>query len=369
MTNFDALMVVGFGGPECMDDVIPFLERVTAGRGIPRERLAEVGEHYIHFGGYSPVNEQNRGLTEALAARLRAKGFDLPVVLGNRNSPPFITDVLSDLTDQGARKVLALAIASFSCYSSCRQYREDLGVALGNLADGNVTIAKLPPFWDIPGLEDAYVEALTAALAGLACGSCDEASAHSRRIQTPDLSKTRVMFAIHSLPLSMASTAGAKGNAYVDQQRELSARVLARASNQAGLDEGPTWELVYQSRSGPPHIPWLEPDISDAITTAHEQGVTNVICVPISFLTDHMEVIWDLDTQALETATELGVEFTRVPTPGTNPVFLDSWAEWVASFLTGEVRLPREGEDCFGTCCPAPPMGPPKPVVDGVVLA
>ena len=296
MSNADALMVVGFGGPECMDDVIPFLERVTAGRGIPRERLAEVGEHYIHFGGKSPVNEQNRALAEALAARLKERGIPIPVVIANRNSAPFIPDVLTELASSGVKEVLALATASFSCYSSCRQYREDLGQSLEEISPTDLRVRKLPPFWDLPGLEDAYVEALTPAL-------------------TNETNSTRVMFAIHSLPLSMAESAGAAGNGYVNQQRDLARRVLSRACALVGLEEEPTWELVYQSRSGPPHIPWLEPDISDALQAAHDQGITKVVCVPISFLTDHMEVVWDLDTQAAETAAELGVEFTRVPTP------------------------------------------------------
>ncbi|MCL1906534.1 MAG: ferrochelatase [Propionibacteriaceae bacterium] len=348
LANADALMVIGFGGPESPDEVIPFLQSVTAGRGIPEERLAEVGEHYFHFGGKSPVNEQNLALTLALADRLKKLGFDLPVVRANRNSAPFIPDVLHQLADQGAKKVMGVALASFSSYSSCRQYREDLGKAVQSLDDPSIEVVKLPGLCRVPGLEDAFVEGLTPALAQVA----DES--------------TVVMFAVHSLPTAMAATSGPQGNAYVGQHRDLAQRIIDRAWKDAGLDQCPPWEIVFQSRSGPAHIPWLEPDISDAILEAHKQGITHVICVPLSFLTDHMEVIWDLDTQAAETADDLGLDFTRVPTPGTNPLFLDSFAGWVARYLSESLRPPGSGESCFGDCCPAP-MGKTSPVVEGVV--
>ncbi|MCL1923293.1 MAG: ferrochelatase [Propionibacteriaceae bacterium] len=350
LANADALMVIGFGGPESVDEVIPFLERVTAGRGIPPERLAEVGEHYYAFEGRSPVNGQNKVLTQELARRISDQGLDIPVVRANRNSPPFVADVVQGLIDHGAKNIMAIALASFSCYSSCRQYREDLALALESSGARDVEIVKVPNCWSVPGLEDAFVESLTPALAGVGDQS------------------TRVMFAIHSLPLPMASSAGPNGDAYVDQQKALAERIMDRAWRDAGLEEEPPWELVYQSRSGPPHVPWLEPDISDAILEAHKDGITHVICVPISFLTDHMEVIWDLDTQAAETADDLGLDFTRVPTPGTNPVFLDSWAQWLTTYLTGDIHLAGLGEHCFGNCCQAP-RGKATPVVKGIALS
>jgi ferrochelatase len=350
LSNADALMVIGFGGPESREEVIPFLKMVTAGRDIPPERLGEVGEHYLAFDGKSPVNQQNLALTQGLAERLHARGLSIPVVRANRNSAPFVEDVLAELVDQGVTSVMGLALASFSCYSSCRQYREDLGVAHRTVGADHVNVVKIPNLWSVPGLEDAFVEALAPVLAHVEDQS------------------TRVMFAVHSLPVAMATTSGVRGNAYVDQQRDLAERIIDRAWRQADMDEEPSWELVFQSRSGPAHVPWLEPDISDAILEAHKQGIAHVICVPISFLTDHMEVMWDLDTQAAETAEDLGVDFSRIPTPGTNPVFLDSLADWVYDYLTKPVRPPQKGEGCFGNCCPAP-RGRRTPVVEGVVLS
>jgi ferrochelatase len=332
VTGFDVLMVLGFGGPEAPQDVLPFMRRVTAGRGIPDARLEEVGRHYLAFGGRSPINAQHRALARGLAERL-----DRPVVVANRNSPPFVPEVLAGLAGQGVRRVLVLATAAFASYSSCRQYRENLAAGLPR----GMTAVKLPPFPELPGLAQALAEPLAAA---------------ARPGQV-------VFFAVHSLPAAMAAAAGPAGGAYVDQQAALARRVMALA----GLGAGHGFQLVYQSRSGPPHAAWLEPDVNDALEQAALDGAREVLVVPVSFLTDHMEVMWDLDTQAAATARRLGLGFRRLPTPGASPLFLDGLAEWVGRHLDGQVRAPRPGEPCFGGCCLGAAASPPA--VDAVMAA
>ena len=342
--SYDALMLLGFGGPEHVDEVVPFLERVTAGRNIPRERLIEVGRHYLTLGGVSPINAQNRALRSALAERLAARGVDLEFVLANRNSAPFVEDVLADLAARGHRRILALATSAYSSYSGCRQYREDLGRALAGLEPGtDVTAVKIPPFPQLPGLLEANTQLVADAL----------------RESTADAGALRVMFTTHSIPTAMSANAGPEGgrtggDLYSAQHRHVATTVIAEAARRAGLAEAPAWELVYQSRSGAPHIPWLEPDINDAITAAAADGVSTVVIVPIGFLTDHVEVIWDLDTQARQTAESLGVRTVRVPTVGTHPAFLDSLADLIAAALTNPGRPARAGECCYGGCCANP---------------
>lgn len=342
--SYDAVLLLGFGGPEHVDEVVPFLQRVTAGRGIPPERLIEVGRHYLTLGGVSPINAQNRALRDALAERLAARGVDVDLVLANRNSAPFVEDVVADLAAQGRRRLLALATAAYSSYSGCRQYREDLGRALGGLADAEVTAVKIPPFPRLPGLIEADTDLLAAALA---------------QVDAAERPGVRVMFTTHSIPLSMASSAGPEGartdgDLYSAQHRHVARSVIGEAARRAGYAEAPPWELVYQSRSGAPHIPWLEPDINDAIVAAAGEGVSTVVIVPIGFLTDHVEVIWDLDTQARQTAEGVGVRTIRVPTVGTHPAFLDSLADLVAAHLRNPGRPAAAGEFCFGTCCRNP---------------
>jgi len=368
--QFDALVVLGFGGPERPDELLPFLRRVIAGHNIPPSRLAEVGQHYAHFGGISPVNGQTRALSVALRSRLAAAGHELPVVVANRNSPPFVPDVLAELASNGHRNILVLATSAFASYSSCRQYREDLAAG----AVSSQAVVKLPPFFELPGLEQAFATAVAAGLAG------------------QNLATTRVLFSVHSLPVAMAAAAGPTGNVYVSQHRDLAARIMAAAAKLAGFDVEPTWEpgagqasshhprqpqggrrtirdqatpghvpgephptlaweLVYQSRSGPPQVPWLEPDISDALVVMAGQGVQQVVVVPLGFLTDHMEVIWDLDTEAAATAATLGLGFHRVATPGDSPVFLDSLTKWVTQYLTHPTGPSQSGQTCFGDCC------------------
>lgn len=353
--SFDALVMLGFGGPEHVDEVVPFLERVTAGRGIPRERLVEVGQHYLTLGGVSPINAQNRQLRAALADRLAARGVEVEFVLANRNSAPFVPDVLADLASRGRRDLLAFSTAAFSSYSGCRQYREDLGLALEQLADPDLRIVKVPPFPHLPGMVEAVAELLAATLA-----------------EVGEAAAPLVMFTTHSIPTSLSSNAGPEGgrtggDLYSAQQLDLAAAVIGPAAARAGFAAAPPWQLVYQSRSGAPHVPWLEPDINDAITEVAGTGVRDIVIVPIGFLTDHVEVIWDLDTQARATAEALGVRTHRVPTVGEHPAFLDSLADLLAAHLTGQVRAPGPGEFCHGSCCLNPRSD--RPAAAGVTLA
>jgi ferrochelatase len=334
--KYDAVVLVGFGGPEHEDEVIPFLERVTAGRGIPPERLREVGEHYFILGGTSPINAQNRALLASLQEGLSRLGVEVDTVLANRNSPPFVPDVLAELADRGHRRVLAVATSAYSGYSSCRQYREDLGLALA--ATGlDLDIRKLSPFYDLPAFPATIAQLLVDALpAGL------DLAAES----------TRLVFTTHSVPEVAARAAGPRGNAYVDQHREVAAQVAAALAASTGVTK--PWDLVFQSRSGPPSVPWLDPDVNDALRELAADGATDVVLVPIGFLSDHMEVIWDLDTEAVGTAAELGIRLVRTPTVGTTPAFVDALAARVAEELATGSPEPSEGQFCYATCCANP---------------
>lgn len=332
-TEYDAILLASFGGPEGQDDVIPFLRNVTRGRGIPDERLEEVSHHYRAFGGISPINAQNRELKAALEAELAAQGIDVPVYWGNRNWDPYIPQTLQEIYDAGHRKVLMLTTSVYSCYSSCRQYREDIGVALTETGlAGRLRVDKIRQYFDHPGFVAPFVEGTAAGLKqvrealGAADGSRD--------------AEIRVLFSTHSIPTRDAEAAGRSegeprtfegGSAYVAQHLANARAVMAAV----GAPEV-KWDLVYQSRSGAPHIPWLEPDINDHINAIADgegggAGVKGIVIVPLGFVSDHMEVAWDLDTEALETCTELGIEAVRVPTPGVH-----------RDFVAGLVELLRE---------------------------
>ncbi len=330
---YDALVVVGFGGPEHLDDVVPFLERVTAGRGIPKERLLEVGQHYVTLGGVSPINAQTRAFVAALEEALTSRGVDLPVGLSNRNSEPYVPDVLAGLAEGGHHRILAVATAAYSGYSSCRQYREDLGVALERTGL-DLEVRKLGPFYDLPAFAEAF-----ATLA-------QEALPHDLDLAAPT---TRLVFTTHSVPEGAARASGPEGGAYVAQHRWVADKVAERLS--AGAGATLAWRLVYQSRSGPPTMPWLEPDVSDALTELAAEGVTDVVLVPIGFLSDHVEVIWDLDTEAQATAAEVGVRLVRTPTIGTHPAFVGALADRVAAELRTGSAEPVPGQLCGGACC------------------
>lgn len=360
-TTYDAILFASYGGPESQDEVIPFLRRATAGRDVPAERLEEVGAHYRALGGLSPINAQNRALTAALREDLAARGLALPVVLGNRNSPPFFADVLRDLYQAGHRRVLALATSAYSSYSSCRQYREDLAAALAqaDLID-RLAVVKVRPFYDRAGFIAANAELITSAL------------------RTADPASTVIMFTTHSIPHSMAVTAGPSlatdvvANRYTRQHLEVAAACIAEAERALGFPP-PRWRLVYQSRSGPPRVPWLAPDVNDAVREEAALGTRRALLAPIGFVSDHVEVIWDLDTEAQRTAQAVGIELIRVPTVGTHPLFVRGLADLLAAHLKapGDHAAGGWREYCSQQCCLAPnrpgrPSSEPLPVVAGV---
>jgi len=321
MTTYDAILLSSFGGPEGQDDVIPFLRNVTRGRGIPDERLEEVAHHYRHHGGVSPINEQNRQLKAALEAELARRGIDLPIHWGNRNWDPYFADAVRDAHEAGHDRLLALVTSAYTSYSGVGQYREDFEKALADtgLADV-VTIDRIREYFDHPGFVTPLIEGVEAAVAQLTSG----ADALSR-------GDIHVLFVTHSIPTAAAEASGPQfgtGGAYVAQHC-----AVAHAVSDAAA-EGIPWSLVYQSRSGDPRSPWLEPDINDAIVDlAVAERTKAVIIVPIGFVSDHMEVMWDLDNEAVTTATENGLRAVRVPTPGTHPAFVSGLVDLIEERL------------------------------------
>jgi protoporphyrin/coproporphyrin ferrochelatase len=302
VSRYDALVVVSFGGPEKHEDVIPFLENVLRGRNVPRERMLEVAEHYYHFDGRSPINDQNRALVAALR-----DATHLPVYWGNRNWHPLLADTVRHMRDEGVRRAIAFATSAFGSYSGCRQYIEDIDRARAEV-DNAPQIDKIRPFADHPQFIEAMIDRVRVALAELPQG--------------------RLIFTAHSVPVAMA-----QASPYVAQ---LEAACAAVASG-IGRAE---WKLVYQSRSGPPGQPWLEPDICDHLREVRSDAVI----VPIGFLSDHMEVLYDLDTEARAVCEELGVRMVRAGTAGTHPAIVRMIAE------LAETEPPR----CAAECCPAP---------------
>ncbi|HEX4167287.1 MAG TPA: ferrochelatase [Bryobacteraceae bacterium] len=330
---YDALLVVSFGGPEKPEDVMPFLENVTRGRGIPRERLLEVAEHYYQFGGKSPINEQCRALIAALRAEFARQQIELPIYWGNRNWHPLLADTLREMRADGVKHALAFATSAYSSYSGCRQYRENLAAAQMEVGEGAPEIDKLRVFYNHPG----FVEACSARV--------QEALARFSRDERAGL---RLVATAHSIPCSMAETSD-----YEKQLRETVRLVAAETS----LDD---WDLVYQSRSGPPAQPWLEPDILDHLRSLHAQGVNNVIVAPIGFTSDHMEVVFDLEMEARALAGQLSMKMERAGTAGTHPAFIRAIREIVEERLDPE--KPKRAIGVFGpnhdfcprNCCPAP---------------
>lgn len=320
---YDAILLAGFGGPEGQDDVIPFLRNVTRGRGIPDERLEEVAHHYRHFGGVSPINDQNRELKAALDAELARRGIDLPVYWGNRNWDPYLADAVRAAHADGHRTLLAIATSAYSSFSSCRQYREDIAIALEatGLA-GELAVDKVRQYFDHPGFVEPFVEGVVAGVRELLPQVDGDASA------------IRLLFATHSIPTADAERSGPRdrsfgeGGAYAAQHLAVSEVVATEAARILGLD-ALGWDLVYQSRSGPPTQPWLEPDINDRIAELPGEGIRAVAIVPVGFLSDHMEVLWDLDTEALETAREQGLAAVRTPTPGSHRRFVEGLVDLV----------------------------------------
>jgi protoporphyrin/coproporphyrin ferrochelatase len=352
---YDAIILAGFGGPEGQDDVIPFLRNVTRGRGIPDERLEEVAHHYRHFGGVSPINEQNRRLKAALETELAARGVDLPVIWGNRNWDPYMADALREASERGFSTLIGLTTSAYSSYSSCRQYREDFAMALDATGLGEeLRIDKVRQYFDHPGFVEPFVDGVRTALADLAeRGIADDA--------------IRVLFATHSIPTADADRSGPEGGAYPAQHLAV-AEVVMR---EAGSDVA--WQLVYQSRSGPPTQPWLEPDVNDVIAALPGEGVEAVVIVPLGFVSDHMEVLWDLDTEATETAEEHGLVAIRTPTPGTHPAYVRGLVDLVLERVHGTPTAERPALTALGPwydvcrpgCCENARLGF-KPAVAGI---
>jgi len=319
---YDAILLAGFGGPEGQDDVIPFLRNVTRGRGIPDERLEEVAHHYRHFGGVSPINDQNRELKAALDAELARRGIDLPVYWGNRNWDPYLADAVQAAYDDGHRTLLTIATSAYSSFSSCRQYREDIAIALDATGlEGKLTVDKVRQYFDHPGFVEPFVEGVVAGVRELLT-------------QVDDVAAIKLLFSTHSIPSTDAERSGPRdrdfgdGGAYAAQHLAVSEVVATEAARILGV-ESLAWELVYQSRSGPPTQPWLDPDVNDRIAELPGEGIRAVAIVPVGFLSDHMEVMWDLDTEAKESAEEAGLAFVRVPTPGSHQRFVEGLVDLV----------------------------------------
>jgi ferrochelatase len=332
---YDALLLASFGGPEGQDDVIPFLRNVTRGRGIPDERLEEVAHHYRHFGGISPINAQNRDLKVRLEAELAQRGIDLPVYWGNRNWAPYLDEAVTAAEAAGHRTLLALATSAYSSFSSCRQYREDFARVLDETGlAGTVTIDKIRQFFDHPGFVAPFVAGVRDAVDGFIADG----------IAPADI---RVLFSTHSVPIDDARRSGPRdrdwgdGGAYEAQHLAVAAYVMSQISDDIPDAADVPWQLVYQSRSGPPSQPWLEPDVCDVIEGLPAEGARAVAIVPLGFVSDHMEVLWDLDTEAMDAATEAGLAAVRTPTPGVDPTYVAGLVDLIEERLKGTAAADR----------------------------
>ena len=332
--NYDAILVTSFGGPERPDDVMPFLENVLRGKNVPRERMLEVAEHYYHFGGKSPINDQNRQLIAALEAELARHGPCLPIYWGNRNWHPMLTDTLCQMKADGVHRALAFVTSAYSSYSSCRQYRENIARAQEATGEGAPVVDKIRAFHNHPGFVEAVVDRLQQALA---------------KIPAERREAAHLIYTAHSIPVAMS-----QGCDYEKQLKE-TGRLVAE---ELGHKE---WRLVYQSRSGPASQPWLEPDILDCLREIKARGgSSDVVIAPIGFVSDHMEILFDLDTQARELCAELGLQMVRAETVGTHPRFIRMIRELIRERQDeNEVRLalgvlPPRPDFCAQDCCPMP---------------
>lgn len=338
--HYDALLLLSFGGPEGHDDVMPFLKNVAAGHGIPEERLAVVAEHYHHFGGVSPINAQNRALIDALHVGLAGQGLHLPVYFGNRNSRPFVTDTVRDMRDHGVRRALVFVTSVFNSYSGCRQYREDVVRACEAIGDGAPVFDKLRSCYNHPGFIEAMADRVREAIATF--------PPHLR-------DSVRVVFTTHSIPAAQAQRSD-----YVAQLEDACGLVMAQLQRRGH-------RLVYQSRSGSPHTPWLEPDILDHLQAERKAGVERMVVAPIGFMSDHMEVIYDLDTQAKELAEKIGLRMVRAGTVGTHPAFVRAICDLVVERTTPGAERRALGtrgpshDICPLDCCPKGEVGRPHP--------
>ncbi|MGC0364061.1 ferrochelatase [Rhodococcus sp. 27YEA15] len=341
---FDALLVLSFGGPEKPDDVRPFLENVTRGRGVPPERLDAVVEHYMHFGGVSPINALNRELIGRVEDELVASGLDLPVYFGNRNWHPMVEDTVAQMRADGIRNAAVFATSAWGGYSGCRQYHEDIARARESVGAGAPVLTKLRQYFDHPLVVGAFADAVRAARAELPATTREQA---------------RLVFTAHSVPSAADRNAGppAEGGHLYSRQVAEAAKLVAA---EAGVDD---FDLVWQSRSGPPQVPWLDPDICDHLDVLSGKGVRAVIVCPVGFVSDHLEVVWDLDTEAKDKADELGMDFVRAGTPGRDRRFARLVPALIQERLAGQapVRLGVEpllgstenGVRCAVDCCAA----------------
>jgi protoporphyrin/coproporphyrin ferrochelatase len=336
--SYDALLVVSFGGPEGPDEVLPFLENVLRGRNVPRERMLEVAEHYHHFGGVSPLNAQNRALVAALESELQAHGPALPIYWGNRNWHPLLPDTLRRMADDGIKRALAFFTSAYSSYSGCRQYRENVDQARQIVGPTAPQIDKLRMFYNHPGFIEPWIEHTRAAL---------------EMIPVERRAGARFVFTAHSIPRAMAD------NCRYEAQVLETCRLIGAAFPQQA------WQLVYQSRSGPPSQPWLEPDVLDHLAALARQQTRDVVIVPVGFISDHLEVLYDLDTAARHRGEELGLNMVRAATVGTHPAFVRMIRELILERIgqTNERRaLGSDGPShdvCPADCC-LPPARPAK---------
>jgi protoporphyrin/coproporphyrin ferrochelatase len=332
--TYDAFLLVSFGGPEGPDDVLPFLRNVTRGRGVPEERLAEVAEHYRHFDGVSPINAQCRELLAALAEEFSSTGIELPIYWGNRNWYPMLADTVARMRDAGVRRAVAFVTSAYGSYSSCRQYLDDLALARAAVGPGAPEIDKIGHFHEHPGFVRPHADAVRAALESLGDAQRDD---------------TRLVFTAHSIPTAMDAASGPSGGRYTAQLTRTAALVAAAAA------PGLAWDLVWQSRSGAPNVPWLEPDVNDHLASLAASGVRAVVVSPIGFTSDHLEVLWDLDNEAAATAGRLGLAFARAATPGTDPRFVSMIGELVNERLRPGAP---PADSCPAECCPSPRAAP-----------
>jgi protoporphyrin/coproporphyrin ferrochelatase len=330
MANYDAVLVLSFGGPEKHEDVIPFLENVLRGRNVPRERMLEVAEHYYHFGGKSPINDQNRALIAGLEKELARNGPNLPVYWGNRNWHPFLADTLRRMHTDGVKNALAFVTSVFSSYSGCRQYLEDIEKARAEVGAEAPRIDKLRSFYNHP----LFIEAQSA-----------EVREALDQLPPEHRSAAHIFFTAHSVPAAMAESS--------DYQKQLNESCRLVAEN-LGL---PEWRLVYQSRSGPPGQPWLEPDIGGVLREL--PSGSDVVIIPIGFVSDHMEVLYDLDTEGRQICEAAGVNMVRASTVGVHPLFLNLIRELISERM-GQCQPRATGQfgpshdECDAGCCPAP---------------
>jgi ferrochelatase len=330
---------MSFGGPEKNEDVMPFLENVLRGRNVPRERMLEVAEHYYHFGGKSPINDQNLALIDALGGELKSAGLNLPIYFGNRNWHPLITDTVRQMREDGCKRTIAFFTSGMSCYSGCRQYRENIQSACEAVGEGAPIIEKTRMYFNHP----SFIEAV-----------CAQVQQSLDKLSEEERGKAHILFTAHSIPESMA-----KNSRYELHFREAS-KLVSQALG------GISHDCVYQSRSGPPQVPWLEPDVCDHIKTLHDKGHTSLVIVPIGFMSDHMEVLYDLDTEARDLCAELGIRMERARTPSTHPAFIRMVRELIEErvrFLETRPYLGDFGPShdvCPANCCL--PGERPKPL-------